>query len=82
MKSMDITKVLKDMEIPELLSLKKRRGAAPPRMNLVSTTPEEVVPQTSYMSSGLMAAAVFAGGYLIGKNRNGEAKDSNYSALL
>ena len=81
MKSMDISKVLKEMNVPEVLSLKKRSGAPLPRLNLVSTTPE-VVPQTSYMSNGLMAAAVFAGGYLYGKNRNTSAKDSNYSALL
>jgi hypothetical protein len=80
MKSMDISKVLKEMNVPEVI-LKKRRGAAPQNLSLVSTTPG-VVPQTSYMSNGLMAAAVFAGGYLYGKNRNTAAKDSNYSALL
>ena len=73
-RNMDVTKILKDMGVPEVLKKK-----AEPTMNLVSTP--EVVPQTSYVSSGLMAAAVFAGGYLMGQKRTTK-QDDTFQAIL
>ena len=86
-RSMDVTKVLMEMGIPETFKRKEiPRTAVPtggntqePTMNLVSSP--EVVPQTSYMSSGIMAAAVFAGGYLFGKNKSTKGDDT-FTALL
>ena len=82
-RNMDVTKVLTEMGIPETF---KRKTAVPvgaktqkPTLNLVSTP--EVAPQTSYMSSGIMAAAVFAGGYLFGKNKSTKGDDT-FTALL
>jgi hypothetical protein len=74
-KSKDISKILKSSKIPETINLKRR---VPATMNLNSTT--EVVPQTSYMSSGLILAAIFAGGLIYKKNAKKE--DDTYEPLL
>ena len=86
-RSLDVTKVLNEMGVPE--TFKNRTipktavpvggNAQEPTMNLVSSP--EVVPQTSYISSGIMAAAVFAGGYLLGKNKSTKGDDT-FTALL
>ena len=74
-RSMDVTKVLIEMGIPE--TIQKRTETA--TINLV--TSPEVLPQTNYMTSGIMAAAVFAGGYLFGKNRAAKGDDT-FAAVL
>lgn len=73
-RNMDVTKILKDMGVPEVLKKEVK-----PTLNLASTP--EVAPQTSYVSSGLMAAAVFAGGYLMGQKRTSK-QDDTFQAIL
>ena len=73
--SMDISKVLKASSIPETTNLKRRVPAA---MNLMSTA--EVVPETNYMSSGIILAAIIAGG-LVYKNKT-KKDDDTYGYLL
>jgi len=68
--SMDISKVLKASGIPETTNLKRR---APAAMNLMSTA--EVVPETNYMSSGIILAAIIAGG-LVYKNKTKKDDDT------
>ena len=85
---MDVSKVLADMEIPETQVLRKRTPMASDNqkaaLNLVSAPEivQDVVPQTSYMSKGLMAAAVFAGGYFFGKKRSPTKEDDSFAALI
>ena len=73
-RSMDVTKILMDMGVPETLKAKPNTT-----LNLVSAP--EVAPQTSYMSNGLMAAAVFVGGYIVGQKRTIKG-DDKFEAIL
>ena len=74
--SKDISKVLKASNIPETISMKRRVPAA---MNLMTTT--KVVPETNYMSNGLMLAAIIAGGFVY-KNKTKKDADDTYEPLL
>jgi hypothetical protein len=74
--SMDISKILKASSIPEIITSKR---TVPATMNLMTTT--EVVPQTSYMSSGLILAAMVAGGFVY-KNKTKKDLDDTYEPLL
>jgi len=74
---MNISKVLKANNIPEIIKKRETKAAT---MNLVSTP--EVVPQTSYMTSGLILAAMVAGGFVYKKNQKGAKEDDQFSALI
>jgi hypothetical protein len=74
-KSMDIIKVLKASNIPETVSFKRKARAT---MNLMTAT--EIVPETSYMSSGLILAAIVAGGFVY--KHNAKKDDDTFEPLL
>jgi hypothetical protein len=71
-KSMDISKIL----------TKKMPQSAKNTLSLVATP--QVIPQTSYMSSGLVLAAIIAGGFVYRKNTSEDKKSENdiFSALV
>ena len=71
-KSMDVTKILMTM-IP--------KSEAKATMTLMSTP--EVVPQTSYLSSGLFLAAMIAGGLVYRNKKNKDTeKDDIFTHLV
>ena len=70
-KSMDISKIL----------TKKMPQYAKNTLSLVATP--QVVPQTSYMSSGLVLAAMIAGGFVYRKHTSAKQnEDDIFSALI
>ena len=86
MKSMDISKVLKANNVPEVFKKRMVPETATKTggytINLVST-PEVVPQQTSYVTSGLFFAAMFAAGFVYGKNqKTTKVQDDSFSALI
>ena len=75
MKKMDISKILKASKIPEFVTKKSSKAA----LSLVATP--EAAPQTSYMSSGLVFAAILAGGFVYNKKRSNK-EDDKFASLI